>query len=140
MIASEEEKRVHLKGIIDKLKTQKNEHSSVIDTLISENDQLSREVLKSEREVIIYFCIKNVQNSLMFKKHLQFVIQIRASNVKEEISEGKLRAVSCLKGNLIEELDDQSSLILEQSGEVAALKILVEELTTKNQHLESKYR
>ena len=58
MIASEEEKRVHLKGIIDKLKTQKNEHSSVIDTLISENDQLSREVLKTERQVKIYFCIK----------------------------------------------------------------------------------
>ena len=77
---------------------------------------------------------------LMFKNRLKFVIQIRASNVKEEISEGKLRAVSCLKGNLIEELDDQSSLILEQSGEVAALKILVEELTIKNQHLESKYR
>ena len=57
MIANEEEKRVHLKGIIDKLKTQKNEHSSVIDTLISENDQLSREVLKSERQVKIYFCI-----------------------------------------------------------------------------------
>ena len=76
----------------------------------------------------------------MVKNHLQFVIQIRASNVKEEISEGKLRAVSCLKGNLIEELDDQSSLILEQSGEVAALKILVEEMTIKNQHLESKYR
>ena len=76
----------------------------------------------------------------MFKNHLQFVTQIRASNVKEEISEGKLRAVSCLKGNLIEELDDQSSLILEQSGEVAALKIMVEELTIKNQHLESKYR
>ena len=76
----------------------------------------------------------------MFKNNLQFVTQIRASNVKEEISEGKLRAVSCLKGNLIEELDDQSSLILEQSGEVAALKILVEELTIKNQHLESKYR
>ena len=51
MIANEEEKRVHLKEIIDKLKTQKNEHSSVIDTLISENDQLSREVLKSERQV-----------------------------------------------------------------------------------------
>ena len=51
MIANEEEKRVHLKEIIDKLKTQKNEHSSVIDTLISENDQLSREVLKSERVV-----------------------------------------------------------------------------------------
>ena len=76
----------------------------------------------------------------MFKNHLKFVIQSRASKVKEEISEGKLRAVSCLKGNLIEELDDQSSLILEQSGEVAALKILVEELTIKNQHLESKYR
>ena len=57
MIANEEEKRVHLKGIIDKLRTQKNEHSSVIDTLISENDQLSREVLKTEREVIIHFCI-----------------------------------------------------------------------------------
>ena len=51
MIANEEEKRVHLKEIIDKLKTQKNEHSSVIDTLISENDQLSREVLKTERQV-----------------------------------------------------------------------------------------
>ena len=60
--------------------------------------------------------------------------------MKEEISEGKLRAVSCLKGNLIEELDDQSSLILEQSGEVAALKILVEEITIKKQHWESKYR
>ena len=57
MIANEEEKRVHLKGIINKLKTQKNEHSSVIDTLISENDQLSREVLKSERQVKIHFCI-----------------------------------------------------------------------------------
>ena len=61
MIANEEEKRVHLKGIIDKLKTQKNEHSSVIDTLISENDQLSREVLKTERQVKIYFCIKIVR-------------------------------------------------------------------------------
>ena len=59
MIANEEEKRVHLKEIIDKLKTQKNEHSSVIDTLISENDQLSREVLKSEREVKTFFCIKS---------------------------------------------------------------------------------
>ena len=76
----------------------------------------------------------------MFKKYLKFVTQTRASNVKEEISEGKLRAVSCLKGNLIEELDDQSSLILEQSGEVAALKIMVEELTIKNQHWESNYR
>ena len=76
----------------------------------------------------------------MSKNNLKFVTQIRASNVKEEISEGKLRAVSCLKGNLIEELDDQSSLILEQSGEVAALKILVEEMTIKNQHWESKYR
>ena len=51
MIANEEEKRSHLRSIIDKLKSQKNEHSSVIDTLISENDQLSREVLESEREV-----------------------------------------------------------------------------------------
>ena len=76
----------------------------------------------------------------MSKNNLKFVTQIRASNVKEEISEGKLRAVSCLKGTLIEELDDQSSLILEQSGEVAALKILVEEMTIKNQHWESKYR
>ena len=76
----------------------------------------------------------------MSKNNLKFVTQIRASNVKEEISEGKLRAVSCLKGNLIEELDDQSSLILEQSGEVAALKIMVEEMTIKNQHWESKYR
>ena len=135
MIANEEEKRVHLKGIINKLKTQKNEHSLVIDTLISENDQLSREVLKSEREVRYKCAIL-----IWFKNHLQFVTQIRASNVNEEISEGKLRAVSCLKGNLIEELDDQSSLILEQSGEVAALKILVEEMTIKNQHLETKYR
>ena len=51
MIANEEEKRSHLRSIIEKLKSQKNEHSSVIDTLISENDQLSREVLESEREV-----------------------------------------------------------------------------------------
>ena len=58
MIANEEEKRSHLRGIIEKLKSQKDEHSSVIDNLISENDQLSREVLKSERQVKIYFCIK----------------------------------------------------------------------------------
>ena len=51
MIANEEEKRSHLRGIIEKLKSQKNEHRSVIDPLISENDQLSREVLESEREV-----------------------------------------------------------------------------------------
>ena len=53
MIANEEEKRSHLRSIIEKLKSQKSEHSSVIDILISENDQLSREVLRSEREVRI---------------------------------------------------------------------------------------
>jgi len=113
MIANEEEKRSHLRGIIEKLKSQKDEHSSVIDNLISENDQLSREVLQSERER-------------------------RKSCVKEEISEGKLRAVSCLKGGLIEELEDQNSMILEQSGTVASLQIQLEELTIKNQHLEGK--
>ena len=54
MIANEEEKRSHLRGIIEKLKSQKDEHSSVIGNLISENDQLSREVLQSEREVGTY--------------------------------------------------------------------------------------
>ena len=54
MIANEEEKRSHLRSIIEKLKSQKSEHSSVIDILISENDQLSREVLRSEREVRIF--------------------------------------------------------------------------------------
>ena len=55
MIANEEEKRSHLRSIIEKLKSQKSEHSSVIDILISENDQLSREVLRSEREVRINY-------------------------------------------------------------------------------------
>ena len=60
--------------------------------------------------------------------------------MKEEISEGKLRAVSCLKGGLIEEMEDQASMILEQSGTVASLKIQLEELAIKNQHLEGKNR
>ena len=53
---------------------------------------------------------------------------------------GKLRAVSCLKGGLIEEMEDQNSMILEQSGTVASLQIQLEELTIKNQHLEGKNR
>ena len=60
--------------------------------------------------------------------------------MKEEISEGKLRAVSCLKGGLIKEMEDQNSIILEQSGTVASLQIQLEELTIKNQHLEGKNR
>ena len=60
--------------------------------------------------------------------------------MKEEISEGKLRAVSCLKAGLIEEMEDQNSMILEQSGTVASLQIQLEELTIKNQHLEGKNR
>ena len=60
--------------------------------------------------------------------------------MKEEIAEGKLRAVSCLKGGLIEEMEDQASIILEQSGTVASLQIQLEELTIKNQHLEDKNR
>lgn len=60
--------------------------------------------------------------------------------MKEEISEGKLRAVSCLKGGLIEEMEDQASMILEQSGTVASLQIQLEELSIKNQHLEGKNR
>ena len=60
--------------------------------------------------------------------------------MREEISEGKLRAVSCLKGGLIEEMEDQNSMILEQSGTVASLQIQLEELTIKNQHLEGKNR
>ena len=60
--------------------------------------------------------------------------------MKEEISEGKLRAVSCLKGGLVEEMEDQNSLILEQSGTVASLNIQLEEMAIKNQHLEAKNR
>ena len=51
--------------------------------------------------------------------------------MKEEISEGKLRAVSCLKGGLVEEMEDQNSLILEQSGTVASLNIQLEEMAIK---------
>ena len=69
-----------------------------------------------------------------------YLIQKRKSCVKEEISEGKLRAVSCLKGGLVEEMEDQNSLILEQSGTVASLNIQLEEMAIKNQHLEAKNR
>ena len=72
--------------------------------------------------------------------YILYLIQKRKSCVKEEISEGKLRAVSCLKGGLVEEMEDQNSLILEQSGTVASLNIQLEEMAIKNQHLEAKNR
>ena len=131
-----------MRGIIEKLKSQKDEHSSVIGNLISENDQLSREVLQSEREVGTYspFYYLYLYLYTYLSLYTSLHIQRRKSCVREEISEGKLRAVSCLKGGLIEEMEDQNSMILEQSGTVASLQIQLEELTIKNQHLEGKNR
>ena len=111
MIANEEQKKVHLQNIIGKLKAQKTEHSAVIEQLIEENDKLSREVVDGNREV-------------------------RKALLKEEVSEGRLQAVSCLKGSLMEEMDDQNSLILERGGELAGLNIEMEELRARCDHLE----
>ena len=111
MIANEEQKKVHLQNIIGKLKAQKTEHGAVIEQLIEENDKLSREVVDGNREV-------------------------RKALLKEEVSEGRLQAVSCLKGSLMEEMDDQNSLILERGGELAGLNIEMEELRARCDHLE----
>ena len=51
MIANEEQKRSHLKVIITRLRSQKEEHSEAIDSLMDQNNKLSREVLDTTREV-----------------------------------------------------------------------------------------
>ena len=51
MIANEEQKRSHLKVIITRLRSQKEEHSEAIDSLMDQNNKLSKEVINTTREV-----------------------------------------------------------------------------------------
>jgi hypothetical protein len=67
-------------------------------------------------------------------------LQVRVSQLREEMAEGRLRAVSCLKGSLMEELEDQNSLIIDRGGEVAGLRIELEELKVRADHMAGENR
>ena len=115
MIANEEHKRSHLRGIIAKLKSQKNKHSSAIDSLISDNDKLSREVLEGDREV-------------------------RNSRLEGHLKEERLGAVTRLQDSLLEGRKEQDQVVQQRGVEMAKLRVQVEEMRVRAEHWHHQHR
>ena len=86
MIVTEEKKRSHLRNVVSKLRDHKTEQKTLIDDLIVKNHNLDLEMRKNQ----------SLTNKLQ---------------LRSEISEGKLKTVSVLKGSLIDDIDDQHSII-----------------------------
>ena len=103
-------KKIHLKRIIAKLKEQKKNQRELIDDLITRNKVLDKDMTDSQ--------------SLLYQTHM-----------KCTLTEDNLNTVKCLKGNLMDEIDNQSSIMLEKMTEVNQLKIKLREAQIENDFL-----
>ena len=103
-------KKNHLKRIISKLKEQKKNQKELIDDLITRNRVLDKDMTDSQ--------------SLLNQSHM-----------KCTLTEDNLNTVKCLKGNLMDEIDNQSSIMLEKMTEVNQLKIKLRETQLENDFL-----
>ena len=100
-------KRENLKKIVGKLKEQKKNQREYIDDLITRNKVLEKDVTDN-------------QSSL------------NQSHIKCTLAEENFKSAKCLKGNLMDEIDTQSSMLLDKMNEVNQLKIKLKENQIEN--------
>ena len=100
-------KKRYMKRIVAKLKEQKKKQGELIDNLITRNRLLDKDITENQ--------------SLLNQSHM-----------KCELSQENLKAVKCLKGNLMDEIENQSSIMLNKMTEVDQLEIKLRETQIEN--------
>ena len=67
-------------------------------------------------------------------------MQVRIGRLQEKLSEERLGAVSCLKGGLMEEIEDQNSLIVSRGSQLIRLEIELDEARLTSEHFRQQNR
>ena len=113
ILRKEELKKSSFRKVVKKLKEHKQEQKRLIDTLLEKNKQMDMEITR---------------NQMILKQ----------SNLNRELAEGNLKTVKSLKGNLMEDIDNQNSMILDKINENNQLKLELNDLKIKYEHLDEK--
>ena len=106
-VQKERLKRENLKKIVGKLKEQKKNQRECIDDLITRNKVLEKDVTDSQ-------------------------ISLNQSHLKCTLAEEMSKSAKCLKGNIMDEIDNQSSMLLDKMNEVNQLQIKLKENQIEN--------
>ena len=115
LLLKEKLKKSNISKIVSKLKEHKKEQQILIDNLVCKNKELDLEVTKHQ-------------------------ILLKKNSLKCELSDAHLKTVKSLKGNLLEDIENQNSLILDKINEVNQLKLDLREYDIKYNHLNEKYK
>ena len=115
LLLKEKIKKSNISKIVSKLKEHKKEQQILIDNLVCKNKELDLEVTKHQ-------------------------ILLKKNSLKCELSDAHLKTVKSLKGNLLEDIENQNSLILDKINEVNQLKLDLREYDIKYDHLNEKYK
>ena len=115
LLLKEKLKKSNISKIVSKLKEHKKEQQILIDNLVCKNKELDLEVTKHQ-------------------------ILLKKNSLKCELSDAHLKTVKSLKGNLLEDIENQNSLILDKINEVNQLKLDLREYDIKYDHLNEKYK
>ena len=67
-------------------------------------------------------------------------MQVRIGRLQEKLSDERLGAVSCLKGGLMEEIEDQNSLIVSRGSQLIRLEIELDEARLTSEHFRQQNR
>ena len=109
-VLKERLKKSNLKNMVSRLKEQKKNQRELINNLIFRKREVDKNLI--------------IIQTLMKQSHL-----------KCELTEGQLKTVKCLKGNLMEDIDNQNSMILDKINEVNEIKIKLKEIQIENKYL-----
>ena len=115
LLLKEKLKKSNISKIVSKLKEHKKEQQILIDNLVCKNKELDLEVTKHQ-------------------------ILLKKNSLKCELSDAHLKTVKSLKGNLLEDIENQNSLILDKINEVNQLKLDLKEYDIKYNYLNEKYK
>ena len=115
LLLKEKLKKSNISKIVSKLKEHKKEQQILIDNLVCKNKELDLEVTKHQ-------------------------ILVKKNSLKCELSDAHLKTVKSLKGNLLEDIENQNSLILDKINEVNQLKLDLKEYDIKYNYLNEKYK
>ena len=113
LLLEEKYKKSNVRKIVSELKEHKKEQSLLIDSLLAKTHELDLEISR---------------NKDLLKK----------SEIKIDHTEAHLNTVKSLKMNLVEDIDNQNSLILDQANVINKLKLDINELRVENLFLNDK--
>ena len=100
-------KKRNMKRIVLKLKEQKKKQGEFIDNLITRNMLLDKDLTESQS-------------------------WLNQSHMKCELSQENLKSVKCLRGNLMDEIENQNSNLLNKMTEINQLEIKLKETQIEN--------